>query len=121
MTLAVILTILILNVVRRSTHYPETLSGIWDAPYTDLKLLDSLENEEFNAVQYGFPFAAFEYWWHRDKPSRVESTVLLGAFGNLFLLGWLLAAQRGMLRYGRKSTKRPSVCSVSSVANLREE
>jgi len=78
-----IVVALVLNSLPRSTHYPQILADVWDAPYANPQLVEQLENDEYRGVQYGFPFNAYETWWHQDYPSRMESALLLGAFGNV--------------------------------------
>ena len=97
--LAVTLGFLLPNFMPRLAGCPETFSDVWDAPYAvDPKLLESIENDEFRSVQYGFPLVAYEHWWHRDNLSRVESAVTLGAFGNLACLIFLLIIPWRILR-----------------------
>ena len=74
-----------LNLRPRPSHYPDTLADVWDAPYMDPKLVQELEDDEYNAVQYGWPFNAYEYWSHQRFPHKSGSQVLLGAFGNAFI------------------------------------
>ena len=120
----VALAFVLLNLRSRRTHYPETLSGIWDAPYTNLVLLHQMENDEFHAVQYGFPFDAYERWSHRDFPSVVESAILLGAFGNVLLLSVFLVVLRKVSRAcalrppkGRSGRAVGTTSSIHSVVN----
>lgn len=105
--------VVFLNLRPRYAHCPSSLAGIDDAPYANPRVAENYFNDEYRAVEYGFPFDSFERMWPRDDPTRVESEILIGAFGNVFVYGAVLAVMLRVLRNCGKPANPPE----SSVTN----